>query len=67
MMETDEDQVIRERAYFIWESEGRPSGRAIDHWQRASAEMPFVDEEKVLDSRSDANIPAMLTKEVPGG
>jgi hypothetical protein len=29
--------------------------------------MPFVDEEKVLDSRPDANIPAMLTKEVPGG
>jgi hypothetical protein len=29
--------------------------------------MPFVDEEKVLDGRPDANIPAMLTKEVPGG
>jgi hypothetical protein len=39
----------------------------LDHWQRAFDEMPFVDEEKVLDSRSDANIPAMLTKEVPGG
>jgi DUF2934 family protein len=67
MMETDEEQAIRERAYFMWESEGRPEGRAMDHWQRASDEMPFVDEEKVLDGRSDANIPAMLTKEVPGG
>jgi hypothetical protein len=25
------------------------------------------DEEKVLAGRSDANIPAMLTKNVPGG
>ena len=66
-METDEERAIRERAYFIWESEGRPEGRAVDHWQQAYEEMPFVDEEKVLDSRSDANIPAMLTKEVPGG
>ena len=67
MMERDEEQAIRERAYFMWESEGRPEGRAMNHWQRASDEMPFVDAEKVLDSRSDANIPAMLTKEVPGG
>jgi hypothetical protein len=67
MAETDEERVIRERAYFLWESEGRPEGRALDHWRRAAAEMPFVDEEKVLDGRADANIPAMLTKEVPGG
>ena len=24
MAETDEERVIRERAYFLWESEGRP-------------------------------------------
>jgi Protein of unknown function (DUF2934) len=23
---------IRERAYFIWESRGRPHGQAMDHW-----------------------------------
>jgi hypothetical protein len=27
----------------------------------------LVDEEKVLAGRPDANIPAMLTKNVPGG
>jgi Protein of unknown function (DUF2934) len=63
----DEDQAIRERAYFLWENEGRPEGRALDHWQRAAAEERLVDEEKVLAGRSDANIPAMLTKDVPGG
>jgi len=66
-VETDEERAIRERAYFLWEEEGRPEGRALEHWQQASDEIQFVDEEKVLDGRTDANIPAMLTKEVPGG
>ena len=28
----------RERAYALWESEGRPEGRHDDHWSRAHAE-----------------------------
>jgi hypothetical protein len=31
------------RADFLWEREGRPEGRALDHWLRASEEVP--DEE----------------------
>jgi hypothetical protein len=26
---------IRERAYRLWESEGRPDGRALAHWNMA--------------------------------
>src|SRR6202035_180062 len=29
---------IRLRAYAIWEEEGRPNGRHIEHWQRAEEE-----------------------------
>jgi hypothetical protein len=29
------DQIIRENAYALWEIEGRPSGRAEEHWHRA--------------------------------
>jgi hypothetical protein len=29
------DQIVRERAYFLWEQEGRPDGRADEYWQRA--------------------------------
>jgi hypothetical protein len=29
------DQIVRERAYFLWEQEGRPDGRANEYWQRA--------------------------------
>jgi len=60
------DQNIREAAYYLWEREGRPEGRAFDHWIMAS-NTNLGDEEKVLAGRSDANIPAMLTKNVPGG
>ena len=69
--------VIREAAYFIWEREGRPAGRALDHWVHAIIETrgderrrddePLEDEEKVLAGHPDANIPALLTKDVPGG
>jgi hypothetical protein len=71
------DDLIREAAYFIWEREGRPAGRALDHWGRAVAETsgderhiddePLEDEEKILAGRPDANMPALLTKDVPGG
>ena len=79
MPESDrnDEAAIRERAYFIWEREGRPEGRAQDHWQAAATESlsgehrsddEFMeDEEKVLAGRPDANIPAMLTKDVQGG
>jgi hypothetical protein len=33
------EQAIRERAYAIWEEEGRPEGCHVDHWLRAEAEM----------------------------
>ncbi len=29
---------IRERAYFIWESRGRPHGQDLDHWLLAEME-----------------------------
>jgi hypothetical protein len=70
------EQAVREAAYFIWEREGRPEGQAQDHWRRAviqrSREECHRDdepeeEEKVLARRPDANMPALLTKDVRGG
>jgi DUF2934 family protein len=69
------EQAVREAAYLIWEREGRPDGRAQDHWMRASVECderrgkddPMEDEEKILAGRPDANMPALLTKDVLGG
>ena len=33
------DTEIRDRAYFLWEREGRPAGRADAHWHAARAEL----------------------------
>jgi len=29
------EQNVRERAYFLWEQDGRPVGRAEEYWHRA--------------------------------
>lgn len=60
------ERAIKEAAYFLWEGEGRPDGRALQHWLHARATV-IPDEEKVLAGSPDANILAMLTKDVPGG
>lgn len=30
------EEVIRKLAHDIWEAEGRPDGRASEHWERAA-------------------------------
>jgi hypothetical protein len=35
----DLEQRIRERAYQIWEQEGRPEGRHDEIWQKARSEL----------------------------
>lgn len=32
------EKWIEERAYRIWEAEGKPEGRALEHWLRAEAD-----------------------------
>ena len=31
----ERDALIRERAYHLWDAEGRPDGRDMDFWERA--------------------------------
>jgi hypothetical protein len=38
-MPSQREQAIRERAYAIWEEEGRPDRKDLDHWLRAEAEI----------------------------
>lgn len=39
------ERRIRERAYEIWEAEGRPHGREAQHWQQAASEMADTQRE----------------------
>jgi DUF2934 family protein len=36
--------AIRERAYGIWEREGRPHGRELEHWLQAESELTALGE-----------------------
>jgi hypothetical protein len=38
-MQNDHSDRIRQRAQEIWEQEGRPEGRAEEHWARAEREL----------------------------
>jgi hypothetical protein len=33
------EEVVRTRAYALWESEGRPNGRDAEHWLRSMEEV----------------------------
>ena len=41
---TIEDRV-RERAYALWEKDGRPDDRSDEYWQRARSEVEAEDAE----------------------
>jgi hypothetical protein len=43
-MESDKEDLVRRRAYAIWEKEGRPEGRHDDHWRRAHEEMHGLED-----------------------
>jgi hypothetical protein len=33
------EEAIRQRSYEIWQREGRPEGRAVEHWLQAKVEL----------------------------
>ncbi|MGZ8321568.1 MAG: DUF2934 domain-containing protein [Rhodoplanes sp.] len=41
----DHERRVRERAYRIWEEEGRPDGRADTHWEMAR-ELVAIEESR---------------------
>jgi hypothetical protein len=33
------DEEIRQRAFMLWERDGRPDGRSVDYWLQAAREL----------------------------
>lgn len=54
-MSSHREEQIRQRAYELWEAEGRPEGRHYEHWERAAREI----EAEEGGSADDAEIPEM--------
>jgi hypothetical protein len=34
-IDPDHEHRVRERAYLLWESDGKPHGRDVEYWERA--------------------------------
>jgi Protein of unknown function (DUF2934) len=50
------EQVISLRAYALWEAEGRPDGRALNHWLAAERECRTPAETAAVPAASRAAV-----------
>jgi hypothetical protein len=56
-MSDAKEHAIRERAYAIWEQEGRPANRSVPHWLQAEAEIGTEEIVGILDDGKPAKSP----------
>lgn len=57
---------VAERAYQLWESEGQPHGRAIDHWLKAEAELAVFPPQAATIDRKPSTPRGMRSKSRQG-
>lgn len=43
------EETVRLRSYQIWEREGRPNGRALEHWLVARMELEAESHDRYVD------------------
>ena len=61
-MDQDIENRIRERAYEIWEEEGRPEGREAQHWQQAAGEIADAQRESRVTAGKGGAKPSGTTR-----
>jgi hypothetical protein len=52
----DREQQVRERAYYMWEAEGRPHGRAEIHWAMAEIATAVLSYLNLLEAEGAAGM-----------
>ncbi len=55
MTDIEMESQTRESAYAIWEAEGRPQGRDVEHWLAAEATCRPPAQSRVRRARSSAS------------
>lgn len=55
----EQERLIEVRSYEIWEHEGRPDGRALEHWLRARKELSLGAEADLDLRRTEAEITSL--------
>jgi len=58
----DREQLIRDRAYAIWQAEGQPEGCEQEHWERAARE---IDEQAGDTAPADDAAPSDTAQATP--
>lgn len=56
-MNTPHQQQIRDRAYALWEAEGRPEGMDKEHWMRAERELSEGSDLDISDEQDEVGLP----------
>ncbi|KAA0970996.1 DUF2934 domain-containing protein [Aureimonas fodinaquatilis] len=78
-MQSELQTKLKKRAYEIWQSEGEPEGKDLDHWEQACREQeggekkskpPSVRSKKVKDATQVKDLgttkkPKTLTRDGP--
>jgi hypothetical protein len=54
----DTIRQIQEAAYFQWEQQGRPEGKAVDHWLAAERQLEGQHADEMVDEASEESFPA---------
>jgi hypothetical protein len=56
-MDESLQRSIRERAFALWEADGRPEGREVEYWLRAERELasPSAGDEEQAPTAADTN------------
>jgi len=64
-MDHEKEELIRRRAYAIWEQEGRPEGEHHRHWEQASREMQGQHDGSGDGAEKDRSEPAAEAVRTP--
>ncbi len=46
----DADDYLRRQAYYWWEADGRPTGRDLEHWERARRPLRGANDDGIAGS-----------------
>ncbi len=64
----DTDERVRERAYQLWEAEGKPEGQDVEHWMRAREEIEtFPTEGDSTAGSVESGVAIPMPKSSAGG
>ena len=57
MITPTHEDLIRLRAYSLWEAEGKPNGHDKEHWERAERELSERADLDISDEQSEVKTP----------